>query len=276
MYKIKSYIIVTFYFLLILSCSKSVEILKEEIYKESDRPEFVQDQQNDFYLCKPWNYDKSNNSEREYPLFVYLHGGGGDGKPSCLPCFLNDDDKKKYPCFVYLPHSVRGWNQQKYIDQIESLKSQYRINKNRIYLMGYSMGGSGSYAHANRYYDYNKHLYAGIVRMAGQSQTIVREAIAEKTSIWYHVGLSDTPKRVEVANAAYKFLKEFPSNQSATEITIYSPNNEYPSVTTTLKLNDIEIVKFTKYNAPVGHNVSHIPLIDPYLLEWLFNQSLDK
>jgi len=264
--------------LLLVSCSESLkkEIAASEVFDEADRPEFIKDTAGDFHLCKPWNYDKACNADKKYPLFVYLHGGGGSGLPSSLPCFTKDNDKKTYPCFVYVPHAPGRWNNTLLIQQIERLKTLYRIDRNRIYLMGYSMGGSGSYALANRYYDHNSHLFAGIVRMAGQSQTIVRNAIADKTSIWYHLGLSDAPRRIQVAEDAYQFLKVYPGHSSARETSKPFPNQSHPGTTLTLTMNTIEIVKFTRYDPPVGHNISHIPLTDPYLLEWLFNQSLEN
>lgn len=245
-----------------------------ERFDPADRPAFRQDIAGDFYVCKPWNYDKTHNAKRKYPLFVYLHGGGGSGSPSSLPCLNNDKDQKAYPCFVYVPHGSDGWRYDKLILQIEDLKKQYRIDLDRVYLMGYSMGGSGSYGLINRYYDHNRHLFAGVVRMAGQSQITVRKAIAENTSIWYHVGLSDTAQRIQVAEDAYKFLKDYPANAAAKETLTPFPNPKYPGTTSTLTLNDVEIVKFTKYEPPVGHGISHLPLTDPYVLQWLFKQRL--
>ena len=187
-----------------------------------------------------------------------------------------DEHKKTYPCFVYVPHTKRGWNNTILIQQIENLKTHYRIDRNRMYLMGYSMGGSGSYALANSHWDYNGHLFAGIVRMAGQSQTTLRDAIAEKTSIWYHVGRSDTARRVQVAQDAYEFLKAYPANSTAQETSRPIPDQRHPGTTLTLTMNDIEIVKLTQYDSPVAHGISHIPLRDSHLLEWLFSQSLEN
>lgn len=66
-------------------------------------------------------------------------------------------------------------------------KKKYRIDYNRIYLIGYSMGGSGSYSLANAYYKYNKHLFDGILRLAGQSQITLESSIIENTSVWLQI-----------------------------------------------------------------------------------------
>ena len=56
-----------------------------EVFEEADKPEFTRDAAGDFYLCKPWNYEKPGNAGRKYPLLVYLHGGGGSGVPHPCP-----------------------------------------------------------------------------------------------------------------------------------------------------------------------------------------------
>jgi len=247
------------------------------IFEGDPRPEFVQNIPGDYYFCVPWSYRNPSNIGKKYPLFVYLHGSGSSGEPLILPCLLSDTDKKTYPSFVYLPHASGGWNNAKLISQIETLLSLYpEIDADRIYLMGYSMGGSGSFALANDYYDSKGRLFAAIVRMAGQSQTSLRIAINNRTSIWYHVGLSDTPERVNVARDTYGLLKAYSGNISAQETISTVPIQSYPGITKTLTKGGIEIVKYTEYNSPVGHGISNLPLLDPLLLKWLYSQSLSK
>ncbi|HOP62745.1 MAG TPA: InlB B-repeat-containing protein [Spirochaetota bacterium] len=247
-----------------------------ETFNDKDRPAYIYNSKDNYYLCKPWNYNKKENLNRKYPLFIYLHGAGSPGTPDILPCFISDSDKQKYPCFVYLPHTSGSWDNKKLISQIENIKSLYRMDQNRIYLMGHSMGGSTSYSLANEYYNMKKQLFAAIVRMAGQSQATVLNEIAEQTSVWYYIGLSDTKLRVDIARESFKFLKEYPDNADALEITDSAHFSKYRRRTWTLIKKGMEIVKYTEYKFPVGHGISHIPLKDPYLLEWLFGQSLKK
>lgn len=263
---------------LIIGCDqmKSNDSIPED-FEESNKPVFEYNAEDDSYLLKPWNYEKSFNDGRKYPLVVYLHGSGSSGSPSGMAMghlgYNNDDFKKNHPCFVYIPHTSGGWNNARLISQIENLKDDYRINKNKIYLVGYSMGGSGSYSLANAYYDHNEHLFAGIIRLAGQSQVEVRDAIARKTSIWLHIGLNDMELRVTVTRQAYEFLKDFHAGASETSKNVEIENHS--GSTLTLTKNDIEIVKKTEYDND-GHGVSNFPFNDPYLIEWLFSQSLSK
>ncbi len=264
---------------LIVSCrgSSGDDIHNDADFFDKDGiPVFVKYRTGDYYISKPVNYDKPENSAKRYPLLVYLHGSGSDGDPDVLPCFNNINDKKKYPAFVYLPHTSKVWDNGKLISQIEVLKSVYRIDTDRIYLIGYSLGGSGSYSLANEYYDSKKQLFAGIVRLAGQSQTSVHNSIADKTSIWYHVGLSDTALRVQIGKESYKFLKDYPGNSAAKETLSAVAIEGYPGSTLTLTKKGVEIVKYTEYNQPTGHGINNLPFKDPYLLNWLFSQSLKK
>ena len=233
------------------------------------KPAPKKDTSEGFKLQLPWNYD----STRAYPLVVSLHGAGGG---PYAPCMIgNDEERKAYPSFFMAPHTPAGsWGAASswLISQIETLKGRYRIDTNRIYLIGFSMGGSGSFAVANAYFDYNGQLFAGIVRLAGQSKTAVRDEIARKTSVWYHIGLDDIKKRVRVARDAYQFVKAFGGNASAVESSVTDTIRGYERTTFTLTRNNVEIMKKSEYKG-LGHD-SGVPFADPQVLKWLFSQSL--
>jgi predicted peptidase len=267
--------------LLLASCSLVLGIppddegLIREDFSEADRPSFkvvTLSDGNTYKLQLPWNYDKSWNASRSYPLIVSLHGSGGD---YYAPCYVGDDEwMQAHPAFFLAPHNASGWGSSAswVRDEIERLNTVYRINTNRVYLMGFSMGGSGSYAFAHL--DYNEHgrLFAAIVRLAGQSETELRDAIADKTSIWYHIGLSDDAARVTVAEKAYEYIKSYSGNAKATENTVSDTVGSYPRTTKTLTKNGIQIMKLSEYTG-MGHDGS-TPFEDEGVLTWLFDQSL--
>lgn len=266
------------------SCSKdNTNETTPETFNNADRPYFTFDTLKNQYLLEPWNYNLPQNSTKKYPLVIFLHGSGGAGNISYLN-FIGYDNpdasianqtalnfQTQHPCFVLVPQTSSGWDNNALIQQVEELKSTYRIDKTRIYLIGYSMGGSGSYSFANDYYDYNEHLFAGIIRLAGQSQTTVRNAIAENTAIWLHIGLDDTEVRVQVTRDAYNFLKDYHKN--AIETTSAVPINGYKGTTYTLKINNDDQFKRTEYEN-VGHGIASFPFEDPYLIKWLFKQNI--
>jgi predicted peptidase len=176
-----------------------------------------------------------------------------------------------YPCFVLVPQTNGSWDNDKLINLIEDFKKNHRIDLNRVYLIGYSMGGSGSYSLANAYYQYNKHLFAGIIRLAGQSQTTLEDSIVKHTSVWLHIGLKDSELRIQVTRDAYDFLKS--SHLQAIETTSKVNISPYSGTTVTLTENGLEIVKKTEYNN-VGHSINNLPFADEYLLKWLFSQEV--
>ena len=246
-----------FLVLIILSCAKTSGDDKENSY-----------------FGKPAGYEEPSNAGVLYPLFVYLHGSGAKDGETALPCLKNSNDQNRYPSFVYVPFTEKTFDNKKIISQIEQFKREYRIDPDRLYLMGYSLGGSGAYSLANAYWKTKRQLFAAIVRMAGQSGTSLDNAIAAKTAVWYHVGLSDESRRVRIARKAWAFLKNHPEYASAAEKSSPVQLDDYPGITMTLVKNGQERIKYTEYAAPTGHGISSIPLEDPGLLSWIFSQSL--
>ena len=265
-----------------ISCSNDNNDIPET-FDKADRPYFKYNAKKNQYVLEPWNYSLSENKNRNYPLVIFLHGGGGAGNISYLNYigYDNPDDNKddeiahnfqtKHPCFVLIPQTSSNWDNNALIEQVEDFKNTFRIDKSRIYLIGYSMGGSGSYNFANAYYDYNGHLFAGIIRLAGESQTSVRNTIAEKTPIWLHIGLNDTELRVKVTRDAYDFLKNY--NKNAIETTSAVSIDGYKGTTYTLNINNNDRFKRTEYEN-IGHDIVSFPFKDTYLIEWLFKQNL--
>jgi predicted peptidase len=268
--------------LLGMSCSNKNEA-QNDVIDASGRPYFTYNASKNQYILKPWNYDLTQNQNNKYPLVIFLHGSGGSGNVSYLNYlgYDNPDDtitdqmalnfQKNYSCFVLVPQTSSSWDNNSLIRQVEDFKKDYRIDETRIYLIGYSMGGSGSYSFANAYYDYNGQLFAGIIRLAGQSQTSMRNAIAEKTAIWLHIGLDDTEQRVTVTREAYQFLKDY--HPTAKETTSAVALSGYSGTTYTLTINNDDRFKRTEYNG-VGHGISVFPFQDPYLMKWLFQHKL--
>lgn len=275
--------VILFTFLFLSSCSKDLTNMDKEIFENSDRPFFQYNRNSDYFYCLPWNYNKDFNNSRSYPLVVYLHGWGGAGKIDNLN-YLGydtnngiDDEKAKsfqtnYPSFVLVPQSNEdAWETNKVIQQIEEFKTKYRIDNNRIYLIGYSMGGSGTYILANGWCNYNQNLFAGIIRLAGQSQTSLSDEIARKTSVWLFIGLDDEQLRIDTTREAYNFLKL--KHPNAIESSKIENINGVIGTTLTLKENNKEIVKKTEYKN-VGHGIDILPFENGSVIKWLFEQRL--
>lgn len=262
----------------------------QETYDDADRPAVHEEKNGDyaFQIQHPWNYDKPQNARRLYPLVVYLHGGGAARPVKSLPCFGfgNDDPaavamQKRHPCFVCAPWSKRSWadpeTMKNVSDCVEHLKRAYRIDPDRIYLIGFSMGGSGTYSIADYYYRNYHRPFAGVIRLAGQSRypDSVHESLS-KSSVWLHIGLKDSPERVDRAREAYAKLKAIhvKAVESNNRVEIRVGGKVFEGQTLTLTKDGREIVKKTEYAGMDHGGVSSIPFRDDALLTWLFAQRL--
>jgi len=159
------------------------------------------------------------------PLVIYLHGAGSKGedlaKPKNEPLakwLRSDAVQKEHPCFVLIPQCRAGedptglprnwtnWENQRGTkstewkvslpdasDQLqgamallkEALKND-QIDRQRVYLTGMSMGGSGSLNWASREPD----CFAAIVAVCGLSDA-ARAAPLAKTPLWILHGAKD-------------------------------------------------------------------------------------
>jgi predicted peptidase len=267
------------------SCTEKNRDVVPETFDMANRPYFKFDSGKNQYLLEPWNYNLQQNEDRKYPLVIFLHGSGGAGDISYLNYLgydkagkmLADETalkfQKEHPCFVLVPQTGSEWNNNNLIGQVEFIKTSYRIDTSRIYLIGYSMGGSGSYSFANSYFDFNRHLFAGIIRLAGQSQTVVSAEIANRTAIWLHIGLKDLEERINVTRDAYAFLKS--SHPEAVETTEAVDIPGINGITYNLKISEDDMFKRTEYEN-TGHDIVLMPFKDEYLIEWLFRHKLKE
>jgi hypothetical protein len=128
------------------------------------------------------------------------------------------------------------------------------------------------YTFAKAYYSERGGIFAGIVRLAGQSEETLPGALADRTSVWYHIGLQDDAVRVTTAENAYQFIKNYTRNTSAAEYVKMDELASFPRKTKTLAKNGIGIMKKSEYTG-MGHD-GGTAFSDPDVLAWLFSQSL--
>lgn len=117
-----------------------------------------------YYIYTPKGYEKN---EAIYPLLVFLHGSGEKGNSMTNPAELSKvlangpprliKDKKwspRYPMIVVSPQCHDGWwDAAKVHKLIALIVKEYRINSDRIYLTGLSMGGYGTYGYVEAFSD---------------------------------------------------------------------------------------------------------------------------
>jgi hypothetical protein len=118
------------------------------------------------YLPKNYNLD----SLQHWPLIIYLHGGSDRGNDlnklysSGIPDQIYRE--RNFPFIIIAPQcplSLR-WETDNWFEPLyKEISGKYRIDTNRIYLTGYSLGGSGTWNLAIKYSE----LFAAIAPISG-------------------------------------------------------------------------------------------------------------
>lgn len=234
----------------------------KESFTESEAPkEYTHELLN---FNTPWGYDKEVNSSRLYPLLV--SGKWGEGKSQY------NSISKDYPAFVIDYQKTSSTDGQALAIWIKSaIDAGYRIDINRIYLTGFSWGGSSSFKLAKGMYSENM-FFAAINRVAGQSQSDLGDEIAKETALWYHIGLEDSETRVEVAKQTLKNMIGYEWNSTVSKEIITDNIDGYSRETTTLTRNGYSMFKYSEYTG-MGHT-SGPCYKDEDLFPWMFSNSL--
>jgi predicted peptidase len=127
------------------------------------------------YLPVGYNQDKI----KKWPLLLFLHGAGERGNDIELvkkhgpPKIVEEKDM---PFIVVSPQCPEGqwWVAEDLNLFLEKIILDYRVDTNRIYLTGLSMGGYGTWELAIRYPE----KFAAIAPICGGGDTIMIERIA--------------------------------------------------------------------------------------------------
>jgi predicted peptidase len=113
---------------------------------------------------------------RKAPLVLYLHGSGGLGNDNLKQLGLGNifgtrvwllpENQKRFPCYVVVPQTDRGWarydlsrqtegpakvlprlgdGSQMALEVVDELRRDFAIDERRIYVTGQSMGGAGTW-----------------------------------------------------------------------------------------------------------------------------------
>jgi len=258
-FKIKSFIVVLF--IIFFACDNSGDSSDDdsgngytvdnpvESFTNADKPSSFSVQS--FNFESPWGYKRTQNADRKYPIVV--NGCWGEGP------YFSEDVRKRYPAF-YLDFNNYSTDShgQTLADLIdETIKAGYRIDTNRIYLTGFSQGGSGSFKLVRGMHSKGK-LFAAVIRVAGQSESILLDAAVLKTSVWYHIGLNDDSLRVNVAAETYSNIKKHSANAGAVETIAADSVTGYSRTTKTLKKAGVEFFKMSEYKG-LGHEPVILP-----------------
>ena len=103
----------------------------------------------DYLLTLPQGYDE--NPETRYPLVLFLHGWGERGddlekvKTHGLPKHVAAG--REFPFILVAPQSGmrRWWQPVELLALLDQIEATHRVDRDRIYITGLSMGGYGTW-----------------------------------------------------------------------------------------------------------------------------------
>lgn len=221
-----------------------------------------------YRILYPENYDQG----KKFPLVLFLHGAGERGQDNekqlthGAALFLSAENREKYPAIVVFPQcpmdkywidiSVRkelfGKGDPDFSQSIEQPSEQLdlvneltehllhkeKIDKKRLYIMGLSMGGFGTFETLGRW----PKKYAAAIAICGGGNLSLAKRYAHHTSLWItHGGMDDIVPPI-LSQRVYNVLKEEGAD-----------------------------VKYSFY-PEANHNAWDPTFAEPDLLPWLFSK----
>jgi len=106
------------------------------------------------YTPKEYNYD----TIKKWPLLIYLHGGSSRGTDTIKLYCCGIPDQiwrgREFPFVIVAPQCPinQRWSTDNWFENFfEEVTTKYRVDTNRVYLTGVSLGGSGTWYLAIKY-----------------------------------------------------------------------------------------------------------------------------
>ena len=199
----------------------------------------------DFFVHLPPDYDK--DPQKKWPVILFLHGSGERGYDLKIlarqPLVQGVEKRKDFPFILIAPQVSPGewWSIPELDDLLDSLPSKYRVDTDRIYLTGLSMGGFATWS----YLAAEPERFAAAVPICGGGDP-ADAAQFKDVPIWVFHGEVDDAVPIQRSQEMVDALTKLGSN-----------------------------VKFTVY--PGVDHFSWIPAYkDPELFKWLLEQKRNK
>ena len=206
-----------------------------------------------YLLFTPQGYEQ--DKDKKWPLMVFLHGAGERGTNLAKVAVHGPakivTTRPDFPFVVISPQCPNGevWQKEAVIALVDEALKKYRVDADRVYLTGLSMGGFGSWALAAAYPD----RFAAVAPICGGGNVLDvllpakgKEAALKTLPIWAFHGAKDTTVKVEESERMVEAFKRAGNND--VKLTIY-PEAQHDSWTETY--NNEELYKwFLEHTRP--------------------------
>lgn len=238
----------------------SIEVTEVyEFYNAFKAPEYKQSTYRDkesgitlpYCIIEPKNY----SPDKKYPVLLYLHGAGETGTDNVAPvltmqdAFLVNGDLLS-DVIIVCPQSTSWWNVNSAsgdkkgpvgaaVRLLDSLGESYSIDENRIYVIGISMGGYGTWDALSHFPD----KFAAGIPICGGGSSNYANAL-KNIPIWVYHGTADSVVPFAASENMYDAIKASGGNK----------------------------IHFTRLQG-VNHNCWTTALADRELFSWLLSQN---
>ena len=172
-----------------------------------------------YRILYPENFDAS----KKYPLVLFLHGAGerGDDNNAQLKhggaMFTNPVNRASYPCIAIFPQCPQGlwWAGglsnplettaagKAVKELLDNFLSSGNVDLNRVYVMGLSMGGRGTFYLIENFPE----IFAAAIPICGWADTSTLSNAAGKVKVRIFHGDADSVVPVEGSRQAYVTLR---------------------------------------------------------------------
>ena len=181
----------------------------------------------DYLLYLPVGH---GSDQKFWPLVLFLHGAGESGddlnkvKKHGPPKLI--EQGKNFPFIVVSPQSRgRGWDPPTLNAMLDDIIANYKVDRDRIYLTGLSMGGFGTWALAAAHPE----KFAAIAPICGGGNPADAKKLKD-LPIWVFHGAKDSVVRPGQSEVMVKALKD--AGAENVKFTLY-PDANHDSWTVT-------------------------------------------
>jgi predicted peptidase len=179
------------------------------------------------------------NTKKRWPLMIFLHGAGERGTNLSLVAKHGPPkvvkSKTDFPFILVSPQCPTGerWDNETIMALRQHAIEKYRVDTNRVYLTGLSMGGFGSWSLGVTY----PNKFAAIAPICGGGETIPilladkrKQEQLKKLPVWAFHGAKDSAVKLEESEKMVNALKRIGSEN--VQLTVY-PEAQHDSWTET-------------------------------------------
>ena len=176
-----------------------------------------------YFLYLPEEY--ALRPQDKWPLIIYLHGGNPRGddfqelQAYGIP-YLVAREKKEFPFVIVAPQCRKGlsWDREEWFEPFfAEIKNKYRIDPERVYLTGSSMGGTGTLFLAEKHPE----TFAALAPMCGRIRELDLQRgarLIKHIPTWIFHGAKD--RNVPLVESQL-MVKELKRHLGVVELTVF-------------------------------------------------------